>query len=69
MAGPATRLNWCVSMSTGRWSDNLYRRIGESSRNVHQDIVDQTIGKVFDYLGIQHNLFLRWDSDRVKEVD
>ena len=25
-----------------------------------QDIVDQTIGKIFDYLGIQHNLFQRW---------
>ena len=29
-----------------------------------QDIVDQTIGKIFDYMGIQHNLFQRWgDSD------
>ena len=25
-----------------------------------QDIVDQTIGKIFDYMGIQHNLFQRW---------
>ncbi len=25
-----------------------------------QDIVDQTIGKIFDYIGIQHNLFQRW---------
>jgi 4-hydroxy-3-polyprenylbenzoate decarboxylase len=25
-----------------------------------QDIVDQTIGKIFDYVGIQHNLFQRW---------
>jgi flavin prenyltransferase len=24
------------------------------------DIIDQTIGKVFDYLGIEHNLFRRW---------
>jgi 4-hydroxy-3-polyprenylbenzoate decarboxylase len=25
-----------------------------------QDIIDQTIGKVFDYLGIAHDLFQRW---------
>jgi len=24
------------------------------------DIVDQTVGKVFDYFGIEHNLFKRW---------
>lgn len=24
------------------------------------DIIDQTIGKVFDYLGIEHDLFRRW---------
>jgi 4-hydroxy-3-polyprenylbenzoate decarboxylase len=24
------------------------------------DIIDQTIGKVFDYLGIEHDLFNRW---------
>jgi 4-hydroxy-3-polyprenylbenzoate decarboxylase len=24
------------------------------------DIIDQTVGKVFDYLGIAHNLFQRW---------
>jgi 4-hydroxy-3-polyprenylbenzoate decarboxylase len=24
------------------------------------DIVDQTIGKIFDYLGIEHDLFRRW---------
>jgi flavin prenyltransferase len=28
-----------------------------------QDIVDQTIGKVFDYMGIQHDLFARWGSE------
>jgi 4-hydroxy-3-polyprenylbenzoate decarboxylase len=32
-----------------------------------QDIVDQTIGKVFDYLGIQHNLFTRWGSEQPHE--
>ena len=25
-----------------------------------EDIIDQTIGKVFDYLGIEHDLFKRW---------
>jgi 4-hydroxy-3-polyprenylbenzoate decarboxylase len=28
-----------------------------------QDIVDQTIGKVFDYMGIRHELFARWGSE------
>jgi 4-hydroxy-3-polyprenylbenzoate decarboxylase len=28
-----------------------------------QDIVDQTIGKVFDYMGIRHDLFARWGSE------
>ena len=27
------------------------------------DIIDQTIGKIFDYLEIEHNLFKRWDGD------
>ncbi|MCP4694475.1 MAG: UbiX family flavin prenyltransferase [Desulfobacterales bacterium] len=26
------------------------------------DIVDQTIGKIFDYLGIENNLFQRWEG-------
>ena len=25
-----------------------------------QDIIDQTIGKIFDYFGIEHDLFRRW---------
>jgi flavin prenyltransferase len=29
-----------------------------------QDIIDQTVGKVFDYMGIQHDLFRRWGSDK-----
>ena len=29
-----------------------------------QDIIDQTIGKVFDYMGIGHNLFKRWSSEQ-----
>jgi 4-hydroxy-3-polyprenylbenzoate decarboxylase len=27
-----------------------------------EDLIDQTIGKVFDYLGIKHDLFRRWGS-------
>jgi 4-hydroxy-3-polyprenylbenzoate decarboxylase len=27
-----------------------------------QDIIDQTVGKVFDFMGIQHDLFARWGS-------
>ncbi len=27
------------------------------------DIIDQTIGKVFDYTGIEHDLFRRWGSE------
>lgn len=26
------------------------------------DIIDQTVGKVFDYMGIEHDLFRRWDG-------
>jgi len=28
-----------------------------------QDIIDQTIGKILDYMGIRHDLFQRWGED------
>jgi len=27
------------------------------------DIIDQTIGKIFDFMGIEHDLFKRWGAD------
>jgi len=27
------------------------------------DIISQTVGKIFDYLGIEHDLFARWGED------
>jgi 4-hydroxy-3-polyprenylbenzoate decarboxylase len=33
-----------------------------------EDIIDQTIGKVFDYIGIKHDLFNRW-GEKKKETD
>jgi 4-hydroxy-3-polyprenylbenzoate decarboxylase len=33
-----------------------------------EDIIDQTIGKVFDYLGIEHNLFQRWGEKSDKNL-
>jgi 4-hydroxy-3-polyprenylbenzoate decarboxylase len=32
-----------------------------------EDIIDQTIGKIFDYFGIEHSLFKRWSGDRSAE--
>ncbi len=29
-----------------------------------EDILDQTIGKICDYLGIEHNLFRRWTGEQ-----
>ena len=29
-----------------------------------EDIIDQTIGKIFDYFGIEHALFNRWNGDK-----
>ncbi len=28
-----------------------------------EDIIDQTIGKIFDFFGIQHSLFRRWSGE------
>lgn len=33
-----------------------------------EDIVDQTIGKIFDYLGIENNLFKRWDGLEIQST-
>lgn len=33
-----------------------------------EDIVHQTIGKVFDYFNIEHNLFKRWGEERLHIV-
>jgi 4-hydroxy-3-polyprenylbenzoate decarboxylase len=33
-----------------------------------EDIIDQTIGKIFDYIGIQHDLFNRWGGQK-QETD
>ncbi len=29
-----------------------------------EDIIDQTIGKIFDFFGIEHSLFQRWGGDQ-----
>lgn len=34
-----------------------------------EDIIDQTIGKIFDYIGIQNDLFKRWGSNKLKSDD
>lgn len=34
-----------------------------------EDIIDQTIGKIFDYIGIQHDLFKRWGSNKLNSDD
>jgi len=28
-----------------------------------EDIIDQTVGKIFDYMDIKHNLFKRWNGE------
>jgi len=33
------------------------------------DIIDQTIGKIFDYLGIKHDLFKRWGVGKKDSKD
>jgi len=30
-----------------------------------EDIIDQTIGKIFDFMGIEHDLFRRWGDDSI----
>ena len=31
-----------------------------------EDLIDQTVGKIFDYLGIEHDLFKRWGEKKKK---
>jgi 4-hydroxy-3-polyprenylbenzoate decarboxylase len=33
------------------------------------DIINQTIGKIFDYLGIEHDLFRRWGQNLSGDKD
>jgi 4-hydroxy-3-polyprenylbenzoate decarboxylase len=33
-----------------------------------EDIIHQTIGKIFDYLGIEHRLFNRWGDPKLKKA-
>jgi 4-hydroxy-3-polyprenylbenzoate decarboxylase len=33
-----------------------------------EDIIHQTIGKIFDYLGIEHHLFNRWGDPKLKNA-
>jgi 4-hydroxy-3-polyprenylbenzoate decarboxylase len=32
-----------------------------------EDIIDQTVGKIFDYFGIDHDLFKRWGEEGARE--
>jgi len=34
-----------------------------------EDIIDQTIGKIFDYFGIEHDLFRRWGAEKKDSKD
>jgi len=34
-----------------------------------EDIIDQTIGKVFDFFGIEHNLFKRWGERQNSDAE
>ena len=33
-----------------------------------EDIIDQSVGKVLDYIGIEHTLFKRWDNSQLDKL-
>ena len=32
------------------------------------DIINQSVGKVLDYIGIEHDLFKRWDNSELNKM-
>jgi 4-hydroxy-3-polyprenylbenzoate decarboxylase len=33
------------------------------------DIINQSVGKVLDYMGIEHDLFKRWDNSELEKLE
>ncbi|MFA5906833.1 MAG: flavoprotein, partial [Desulfobacula sp.] len=33
------------------------------------DIINQSVGKVLDYIGIEHDLFKRWDNSELEKLE
>ena len=53
-----------VSSSGKRFPRNTSEQKEDDIRTSIEDIIDQTVGKIFDYMGIQHNLFDRWGEPK-----